>query len=380
MPLPPTYQYKFVRDAVNNKIMLHVVDTANADLEHPEFGKVAIDLNDITFGDLPSMNEVKLRKFGVGNDGTPLYILASSTGFPSVFPFKIYNIGNQSASDVQKAAYVAAGADINYFTYQVRSGVVGFRSQYNFVPSGAVSGTFGVFEEGLNCLCTDDTQFFESSPVANTGLSIALSNVADVLIYDDKIGGPLPQILIDPTYDSAFVILASFYLKLIDDPAGTPYSQLWGRMFTGAISDPTGRPTTPLPSVTDSSIIPLGFVYLIKNIPANSGVYQYQWGNLVNRYASESPLSSPLGPVNIQRGYWSAGADNLSGQFFYKGDVVVDDTVLLGSCASVGGSTANVFFYGVYTFIGTVSPQVNSPATEPGSWRQTGTLCTTVEL
>ena len=180
----------------------------------------------------------------------------------------------------------------------------------------------------MYCPNTDiNAQNFDSPPVANTGLTVQLSNTADTLIWDSAVNnplGPFAQIALDPNFDASSLSEASFWIKIIDDPVLGVYPQLWGRMFSA--DGDFARPVNSLPSNTDSSIIPIGEV----SIPASStsGVtfYQYISGNLTNRYAAIGPIDSPLGPVNIQRGYWKSG---LSGQVFYKGDIIVDDSAEL---------------------------------------------------
>ena len=297
---------------------------------------------------------------------------------PTFFPFKIYAIGNASATDVQKAFYAAAGQDINNFTFQIRSGIIGYRSQYLFV-----AGDDGVFETPIFCPNTDINAInFDSPPQANTGQTIILSNTADTLIWDASVDGitsPLPQIAIDPNFDSSGSDAASFYIKLIDDVSFGVYPKLYGRMY--AADATMGRPTDPLPSVTDSSIIPIGEVGLNQNDFPLTTFNQYISGNLTNRYAAFAPLGSPLGPINIQRGYWDANV--LTGQVFYAGDIVVDDTLLIGIAALTGGSSATGYFYGVYTYSDPSAPiaMINFPPSSVlASWTLTGTICTTAPL
>lgn len=283
------------------------------------------------------------------------------------FPFKIYQIGNQSATDAQNAAYVAVGADINNFTFQIRSGFIGYRSQY-FLHVGFPA----TFEEPLFCICTDNIDVFDSPPVANTGLTVVLSNAADTLIYDDSsFGLNLPQIAIDPTEDDLGQIRASFWIVLIDDPDLGLYTQLWGRMFTDDVFDSTGRPTDPLPSNTDSSIVPIGTVLynaaLTGSFASLNGVVQYLSGNLSNRYAALAPLGSTLGPVSVPRGFWTA--DSLSGEVFYMGDVVQDDSAIY---FTISGKN----FYAVWTYTGASAGKIaiisSPPSASSSNWKQTG--------
>ena len=260
-----------------------------------------------------------------------------STTTRRCFPPKIYNIGNQSATDMQKALF--AGVDINRFTFQIRSGVVGLRSKFSHLGRTLDGSVFGAYETETFCECTDDTEDFSVAPTANLDRSVQLLNASDVLIFEQIATIPFTtpcQVLLDPTADSLGLIQAAFWLKILDtDPSISLglRTQLWGRMFTGDPSDPTGRPTNCLPSFTDASIIPIGRVDL-KNVAGDvPPIFQYQSGNLVNRYASVGPVDNPFGPVSIQRGYWTS--DSLAGQVFYNGDIVVDDTVILGTVATV---------------------------------------------
>lgn len=58
-------QFQFVQDSANNRILMHVVDTDDDDAEHPEYGVVTIDLNDISVADLANVGEIKLQKMKV---------------------------------------------------------------------------------------------------------------------------------------------------------------------------------------------------------------------------------------------------------------------------------------------------------------------------
>lgn len=287
-----------------------------------------------------------------------------------LFPFNIYKIDNASATDEQKAAYTAIGVDINSYTYQVRSGYIGYRSK-NFAFAGAT------FEFPVFCHCTDGTVLFYEPPSANNGSTVILQNLADVLIYDPTTATPtvFPQIALDPALDGLQSCKASFYIKLIDDPVNGLYAQLWGRMYT---EDPEiFRQFGILPSYVDSSIILIGSV---ENSGALSqaGTHQYLSSNLVNRYAALAPLGTNFGPINIQRGYWDQ--DSLSGQVFYRGDIVVDDTVALFTPSDYPAYS----FYGVYTytglFAGTPEPAdfiaiiTDSPGIEINGWTMTGTV------
>ena len=290
---------------------------------------------------------------------------------PAFFPFKIYTIGNSSATDVQKAFYAAAGQDINNFTYQIRSGIIGYRSQYTVITDVDL----GVYEISMFCPNTDLTAInFDSAPVANTGQTIILSNAVDTLIWDastETITTPLPQIALDPTFDDVNLCESSFWIKIIDDPILGIYPQLWGRMFSRDGS--AGRPNVPLPSDQDSSIVPIGEASIVQNTPSENTIYQYISGNLTNRYAALAPLGSPLGPVNIQRGYWTS--DSLSGQAFYTGDVVVDDSFTFGNIALIGGSFTGGSAFGVYTWQGGVQILTNPPNpgnVSPGNFVMTG--------
>ena len=280
------------------------------------------------------------------------------------FPFKIYNMGNASATDVQKAVYTAAGQSIDTFTFQVRGGVVEYRSS----KTPTQETPFAILALDVDCPNTDTGTNFGDPPVSNTAASISLANNADTLIFDTSAPYPADQpvqVLVDPGFDGFTQSLASFWVKIIDSGGSGVYAQLWGRMFTADGLHPYGRPNLPFPSNLDTSIIPIGYVTIYQGLPADNFVYQYQWGNLVNRFTALAPLVSPLGPVAIQRGAWVA--DALSGQVFWTGDIVIDDSVVLAALAPLAQN-----LYGVYTCIGGAFGSVVAPSSDLARWRLTG--------
>ena len=98
----------------------------------------------------------------------------------------------------------------------------------------------------------------------------------------------------------------------------------------------------------------------------NTGlVWQIQSGNATNRWAGMAG-----GSVQTLRGRWTA--DNLSGQFFYPGDVIIDDSNTLNLEDSLGHIIATYQYNWIYT--GTAGTVTNTPFDGAGNWLP---LCST---
>jgi hypothetical protein len=289
-----------------------------------------------------------------------------------LYPFATYKINNTTATDEQKLVYTEAGVTINDYTYQIRSGLVGYRP-FLSIPTNLFDGTFdatykdawGNFESQVFCPNTDDTDYTQESlfdpPVSATfGASVALSNTSDVVINDAGDTIAFEQILIDPAQDANGCSLASFWLEMIDSPNPDTgvglYARLYGRMWSYAgAAGTTGRPEFPFPQGPD--IIPISAVGKVLpgdwnvNQPASDFSLPFLTGNLVNRYTRNGATL---------RGAWTA--DALSGQTFYNFDIVVDDSLIVDL---TDGLTA----YGVYQYIGNIGVQTEAPNTDPTNWK-----------
>ncbi len=268
-----------------------------------------------------------------------------------LYPFSIYQINN------------VTDPALSPLTFQVRTGVIGLRSIYitqNDVPSNFNTKTWGNFEipyevyfDSINKDGFDASPNFSNvPPIANTGGNTQLLNGTDV-----QIGGGT-QIVLDDEIDSPLLFgdcRASLWLKIVDGPAGGGtqlQARFWGRMYTNNASSTLGRELQPFPD-PDPTIIPIG---LIGNMGVNRAapftVLQLQSGNLINRF-NPGVISGLTASPTYQRGYWST--DSLSGQVFWNGDSVVDDSHII---VTISGSD----FYGTYSYIGGSGIETNSPA------------------
>lgn len=262
------------------------------------------------------LNKLKRRQLGY---------MASQSAF---FPFKIYNINNVS------------NPSLSSFTIQIRSGQIAMRSAYK-VDYPLVANNS---EQPMDCLL-DNTPQFDSQPTALTGGNITLDNLVDTLIYDS---GPLnlqvgntKQIVFDGTSDIAGSALSSYWIEVIDTAAAGATQglsfKLWGRMFQIHGDAPPARQETPFPTAS-ASIIPLGIVTC--QLGTIISIEQFVSSNLINRYP-QSPLNSKCSTAGFLRGAWTA--DSLSGQVFWPGDLVVNDSAILQTIAGIN-------FYGVYSY------------------------------
>jgi hypothetical protein len=125
-----------------------------------------------------------------------------------------------------------------------------------------------------------------------------------------------------------------------------------------------------VPFPTGANIIPLAVVQTVNvNLPGQDAigiVWQIQSGNATNRWAGMAG-----GSVQTLRGRWTA--DNLSGQFFYPGDVIIDDSNPYTLEDSLGHAIATYQFNWVYT--GTAGTVTNTPFDSAVNWTQ---LCSTI--
>ncbi len=265
-------------------------------------------------------------------------------------PFSIYQINN------------ITDPTLSAFTFQMRSGVVGVRSA-NFLTNSLSqdfnTSTFGNFEipleiasDGLYGTTGTYTPSFSAVPIPNQAGNAQLLNGTDIQI--NASGASLSnQIVLDQQQEGGTFkdCLASLWLVLIDDPILGLKFQLWGRMFTNNASSTLGRVLQPFPD-PDPSIIPIGIIGNASYTTAAPFVIlQLQSGNLINRF-NPGVISGATASPTYQRGYWTT--DSLSGQAFWDGDNVVDDSHII---VTISGSN----FYGTYSYIGGSNIETASP-------------------
>lgn len=226
-----------------------------------------------------------------------------------------------------------------YHVVQVRSGVVSARSQFSPYGDGSstypvVGGFVGIGENesvgnsewpfGINTDGNLANQYAQQSIYPSGEATAFLPKGQSVVILN----GYLPdgtnvfytQIAVDPLAAVDGQISAAIWIEIIDDTSRGFYANLCGWTFD---------PSLPVPTFPEgTNIIPIaqfncfttasGFVF---------DSYQVIAGNITNRWPSMSTAVSTgllTGLPEVWRGFWSA--NSLSGQYFYPGDVVVDDT------------------------------------------------------
>ena len=276
-------------------------------------------------------------------DLTDADLSASSNAAEVMFPFKIYSIGDS-------------------LTLQIRSGLIGFRSNY-LIPGETINSTTyyyqGNYELSLTGTGTDNAGFdedrapyegnfpartsiqappedyFYAAPTANSGGSFNL--VADgsaQLICSNELGSANPPgIQIKLPSDMPDDSYVSFWIEMVDDSTLGPYTKLWGSI-NRAIA--FGNNTLGNPS--DKQTMAIGWAYYA-NAASSPQIFQLQSGHLVNRYLEKMPQTKMnggnipkfAGVAQIQRGWWTF--NSLSGKVFYPGDVIVDDTHNFASAA-----------------------------------------------
>lgn len=336
-------------------------------------------------------NEIVVGSKAVGrihnSDSNTVIELPAPPSTEIVFPFQIYSVKNITATPDQIAQFTSVGLNINDFTFQVRSGIVGARTYINSLTSnidGSIQNTIGNFEQDLYVGCTDgfpnlptgtEIDFYYPQSPNKNGITNILDSSGDILLYgtlansspDD--GYPFvtsAQITMNPTVDNLSSENSAWHmalwLEIVDDANNGSYVNLMGRMFSG--DGDTIRTTIPFPE--GANIIPLGTVVVTYSGESNTGpkVYfltQIQGGNLVNRW---TPGSTTL------RGRWveiyaalPAGLTNLN---FYPGDIVVDDSAFQ--------IFAGTNYYGVYQCIAAapISSVVANVPQHSGFWKQVG--------
>lgn len=297
-------------------------------------------------------------------------------------PFLIYQETDTTSTDAQKKVYTDLGLDINDYTYQIRSGIIGARSKFVDPTQNDSQAAFyvsGNFESQIWVPCTDYMGFLGSAGGGNgdngssgqfddplmpndiEGLQtgIILDSTADTVLSSNMAGVFCTQIFLNPLADAFGDAAAGFWLNVADnqnpvggaDPGLTV--ELWGRMFTFDTFE--ARSQQPFPY--GQNIIPLGCC--MRHVPTGLDTrlefnqeQQSAWGNVVNRYP-------PGGP--IWRGRWVTNA--LVNQYFFPNDEVFDDSA--GSTGGVG--------WGRYTFIGAVpARETQAPhMAASGNWIKT---------
>ena len=329
-----------------------------------------------------------------GTDSNTVLELPAQPSTDMIFPFKIYQIKNASATADQIAQFTTLGEDINSYTFQIRNGLVTGRPYINAPgdnPAGGYYDTYpviGNYESLTPCPNTDsapgtydfastETEEFYYPQVANTGTSIILDSLNPTLICGIPAGSPAytnylinNQIVLNPVsdgFDQFTSWSAGFWIELIDDPLNGFYANLMGQMYSG--DDYFGRTANPFPT-NDPNCIPIGIVEIgytsqtSYSGPVAAYVENYLTGNFVSRFNQNQ--------ANL-RGGWNeifaalpAGKTKL---YFYPGDIVINDANTI--TINTDSATDSMTFHGVYqctAFNGAGLVVANDPVTSPAGW------------
>lgn len=283
-----------------------------------------------------------------------------------LLPFQIYPIEN--ATDSTKTIY----------TFQIRSGLVGFRPAvfpFGFGVSGLQAHFQGNNELMLVGTGTDNLEYannpcgfpnsgslsqqlnYIQAPTPNDGGSVLIPKTGvNTLICSNAIDSVNPanvQIVIEPPDPVAGVIpdfTAAFWIVIKEDATYGAHTELWGNCNK---SNPF-QDTYPDDNMQ----------FAVASISYAGGAFyidQIQVGNLVNRYLQQSPFNTPdagrkfRNIPQVHRGYWSQipTAEQIGGEdgkICYPGDIIVDDTVINGVVTGTGGS-GNFTYYDSYICI-----------------------------
>lgn len=285
------------------------------------------------------------------SDSNEVLVIPQPT-FETVFPFLLYSIDNVSATDEQIAQFTSLNTNINDYTVQIRSGIIGARPYISPLESSGLYGDLalpgvGNFETLLYCPNTDSApqsksisgflpllDYFYYPKTANKGTTIIIDNTQDTLLVGIPPSSPVgtqpvscDQICLNPEidgFDQFQSSAASFWIEIVDDLNNGLYPNLMARMFT--LDPPTARQSQLFPA--GNNIIPIGVYIIGANLNVTgylpltpSNLYQILGGNLTDRFqAGMTPL----------RGMWNElfadlpdGATDLN---FFPGDQVIDDT------------------------------------------------------
>lgn len=303
-------------------------------------GKQWIRNSSVRTGSFSQQNSLSLISRQMMKKGRRILGMPQIPPLPAkLSPFQIYQVDN--VADSTKSQY----------TFQIAPGLIGYRPAW--LPSGWSVGSLtarmiGNYELPLLCDGTDapidfgqletpsmtdylgnlSANIFGQTPSPNSGSTMVTltAGAGATRIAPIHTSGGIPptyQIYIDPKTNSPTAVGAFFWAKIIDDPTNGLGVELWGQYVNqdGTCADGSFA----FDSTFDPNIIFIGAAW-----PGNTPLYsQALTSHLLNRYQllcsphSKSSFNQ-YGRPQIFRGYWNA--NQLSGQLFYPGDHLVDDT------------------------------------------------------
>ena len=295
----------------------------------------------------------------IHSDSNMVLELPTPVESPVMFPFKIYQIDNR----IDKS--------LNKYTFQIRSGLIGFRSAYKIPEDGASlssvttycytanwempligTGTDNVNWNAYQYLLSGSAIDFSAPPTVNGGGSVDLDPAgAPTLICENYPGSSFPFDGVQITISAAAIepVSAVFWIKVLDDAVLGPYTQLWGK-----VNFQEGLTTEfSYPSISDGSeLVLIGSVTYGGNISGfnnpNGVVCQSQCGNLLNRYLQLAPIltGTPFrGVPQVFRGKVSgipvsSTVGSVNYRIYFPGDIVIDDATTSYFANSGAGGVA----------------------------------------
>ena len=267
----------------------------------------------------------------------------SKTGYlestPTLQPFSIYAIGNG---------------------FQIRDGIIGYRSKYFIYTAPASYGgtkidAGGAYEIPIYCPNTDPN----TDNVGFNGVNFSRQPVLNTATVTLDAGGlktliPVSTNILMPNTFPANGI-AIFWVELADDNVNGVTVKLYGKMTnynTGGVEFPFYP--------QGENVFPIGYLNIFNGAIS---IQQYQVGNLTNRYLPGTVGGSS--PLNY-RGRWTA--DNLHGQAFYDGDIVVDDVFDFTQVIS-GGAGLTFPYQKAFVYYGGANLESLPPSSNLPVWK-----------
>jgi hypothetical protein len=323
----------------------------------------------------PGGNPTTIRVGLVDQSGNLLAAYVDTVGSYSTQPAYPCALASGSAT-----VTVLSSAD-SWRVIQIGAGNIGVRPQfeihvdppnYPFVSPSTISTIEGPagneLVAGLDIDGTSTSQLGYAAPSAN-GFVVTLppwfADSPKQLVYgamDDGTEVKYGQILLDDSKFADEQSVATFWIEIIDDVSRGYFVNVYGQMVSPLESIwPNDRP----------DIIPIGYITPSQNPQATqiyTSIQQYITTDLTNRWPN-----SKNGYAPTFRGWWSA--DSLSGQFFWPGDIVTDDSVTTNTVDYNGiGGPATAQIYKQWQYTGTPGTQTDPPHVNYSSWKGLGSV------
>ena len=282
----------------------------------------------------------KMRRKPLGGGVGSTAATPTATGFP----FEIYNVTNASDTSLNKT------------TFQIRAGLIGYRSAYNFegdwpttaqayqnnfelplIATGTDYTSSAPYEFALNWFLyshVDPTKVLNYANTApNTGGTVTIdAGGAPTLICSNIESGSNPnpenvQIVVPVSDVGSQGTSCAFWVQLFDSATHGPYTELWGQLNnTGEILIPSGA--------YELNATLIGYV-TFPTTTSKGIITQVQSNHVLNRYLLIG--NGGIGGIGgggganagaqVFRGRLSGVPNSSTGKYiFFPGDVIIDDT------------------------------------------------------